>query len=148
MEPVLRPVRPGGVCVVMTCSDLQEADQVGQCLSELNTGCLVTYLRAEDMIFNAPAGRVALVILATDDSPIVLRRTLQWLHHRWPRCSITVVADAGCGECEMTAREGGATFLVRPVGTEQWHAILSHALREALPAPVVDGVTRHDDNQS
>ena len=119
------------MCAVMACSDMQEADQVGRRLTEQNTGCLVTYLRAEDLLLNAPSDRVALVILATDDSVPVLRETLQWLRRRWPGCPITVVGDAGCGEREMAAREGGATFLTRPVSPEYWSAILSHAFRNA-----------------
>jgi len=132
----------GSMFVVMACSDMQEADQVGRCLAELNTGCLVTYLKAEDLALNAPSGTVALVILATDDSAPVLGKTLDWLRHRWPRCPITVVGDAGCGKHEMAAREGGATFLTRPVSPGQWLAILSHAFsraRECQPSLAGDG---------
>ena len=119
----------------MACSDMSEADQVGRQLLEQNTGCLVTYLRAEDMLLNAPAGRVALVILATDDSAETLSRTLSWLHRRWPRCPITVVGDTGCGEYELAAREGGATYLTRPVSPEAWSAILTHALGPVRRVP-------------
>lgn len=119
------------MCVVMVCSDMQEADQVGHCLQELNTGYLVTYCKAEDLLRNAPSGMVALVIVATDDSPPVLRGALHWLRRRWPGCPITMVGDAGYGDHEMIAREGGATFLTRPVSPEQWAAILLHALHHA-----------------
>jgi hypothetical protein len=113
----------------MACSDMQEADQVGRCLSELDTGCLITYLKAEDLLLNAPTGVVALVILATDDSVGILQRTLAWLRQRWPRCPIIVIGEAGCGQRERTAREGGAIFLTRPVAPEQWSAVLSHAFQ-------------------
>lgn len=126
-RPALRPVAVESVCVVMACSDMKEADQVGRHLSELNTGCLVTYLKAGDFMLNTPSGKVVLVILATDDSAPVLRKSLDWLRRRWPGCPITVIGDAGCGEHEMAAREGGAVFLTRPVSAEQWSAILSHA---------------------
>lgn len=132
----------GSMFVVMACSDMQEADQVGQCLSELKSGCLVTYLKAEDLALNAPSGTVALVILATDDSATVLGKTLDWLRHRWPRCPITVVGDGGCGEHEMAAREGGATFLTRPVSPGHWLAILSHAFslaQQGQPTSTGDG---------
>jgi len=136
-RPALRPVAAGGLCVVMACADREEADQVGRHLWELNTGCLVTYLRAGDLMLNTPSGRVALVILATRESVPVLRRTLEWLRRRWPSCPITVVGDAGCGDHEMAAREGGAVFLARPVTDQQWLAILSHSLgierRPVLP---------------
>ncbi|MFB3891769.1 MAG: hypothetical protein ACE15C_07070 [Phycisphaerae bacterium] len=107
---------------------MSEADQVGRQLSELNTGCLVTYRRIEDLAQNAPAGKVALIVLATDDEPAVTGRTLKWLRHRWPRCPVTVVGDTGCGEHEMAAREGGACYLTRPVRCEEWAALLTHVL--------------------
>ena len=120
-----------GLCIVMACTDMSEADAVGRQLLELNSGCLVTYRKAEDLIHNAPAAKVALVILATTDTAVVIGRTLQWLKRRWPRCPITVIGDNGGGRHEMVAREGAANFLTRPVGPEQWNAILAHAL--ALP---------------
>jgi len=118
---------------VMACSDMQEADQVGRCLAELKTGCLVTYCKAEDLLLNAPGGQVALVILATNDSLPVLRGALQWLRRRWPRCPVTVVGDEGCGEHELAAREAGASFLARPVTPDEWSAVLSHAFRRIQP---------------
>ena len=122
-----RPTSGRSLCAVMACSDMQEAVQVGRCLSELNMGCLVTYLKAEDLVLNAPAGPVALVILATDDSAAVLGRTLVWLRNRWPGCPISVVGNAGCGDHEMAARENGAMYVTRPVRDAEWSAILSHA---------------------
>ena len=123
-------MRSGGRCtlVVMACADIREAGQVGRQRVEVNTGCLVTYRRAEELQRNVPAGKVALVILATEDQPHVMRRTLRWLKQRWPRCPITVVGNAGCGDDEMVAREGGAIYLTRPVTDEQWRAVLVHAL--------------------
>jgi len=126
-------MRPGGgrACIVMACSDLREADQVSRQLAELNTGYLITYRRGEDLMLNAPTRKVALVILATEDDPPALRIALRWLRHNWPRCPVTVVSDAGSGEEEMAAREGGAGFLTRPVSAGQWSSLLSHALRES-----------------
>ena len=115
-------------CVVMTCDDMSEAETVGQTLLKLNIGVLVTYRRACDLMLNAPAGRVAIVILATKDTPTVVRRTLRWLRHRWPHCPVTVLGDTGSGDLEMAAREGGASFLTRPVTCEEWLAVLSHTL--------------------
>jgi len=112
------------LCVVMICTDMSEADQIGRQLLKLNSGCLVTYLRLEELMFLSPAGKVALVILAANDTPTMTRRTLSWLRHRWPGCPITVVADAGGGEQEVAAREGGANFLTRPVPMDQWREIL------------------------
>jgi len=118
------------VCIVMACADRREAELVSQRLSELNSGCLVTYRSAEDLLRNAPTGKVALVILATEDSPAVISRTLRWLRHRWPRCPITVVGGAGGAEEELAARQGGAYYLTRPVASHQWAAILSHVLND------------------
>ena len=123
----MRPMS-GGMCILMACADVSEADQVSRQLLELNMGCLVTYRRAEDMMYNAPTGEVALVILATEDQPPMIRRTLRWLRNRWPGCPITVVGNEGCDGYEMAARGGGANYLVRPVAHEQWMALLSHAL--------------------
>jgi FixJ family two-component response regulator len=137
---VLRPVG-GSVCIVMVCADMGEADQVGRQLLEQNNGCLVTYRRTQDMISSAPISKVALVILATQEDPPTLRRTLRWLQHRWPKCPMTVVGDEGCGEHEMAAREGGANFLARPVAPQQWTALLGHALGGTSQAKI-EGVAR------
>ena len=125
----------GRTLVVMVCADMGEAELVSRQLSEVNTGCLVTYRRVEDMRSNVPAGKVALVILATEDEPVVMNRTLRWLRQRWPRCAITVVGDTGCGVEELVAREGGASYMTRPISPEQWLAVLSHAMSRAEPIP-------------
>ncbi|MCD6303518.1 MAG: hypothetical protein J7M21_00980 [Planctomycetes bacterium] len=129
------------MCVVMACSDMREADEVGRLLSEQNNGCLVSYMRAADVMLNQPSGRVVLVILATNDPPDVLGRLLDWLRNRWPGCPVVVVGDAGGGPCEMAARRGGATYLLRPVRREEWRAVMSRALALA-GAPVGRGRPR------
>ena len=135
---VLRPP-PGCLCIVMVCTDMSEADQVSQQLSELNTGYLVTYRRLQDLAYSVPAGKVALVILATNDAPALVGRTLNLMRHRWPRCPITVVGDSGGGLHEMTAREGGAYYLTRPVSPEHWVAVLSHVLSGKTRKVVIEG---------
>ena len=135
----MRPVSAGTVCVVMACSDPREADEVSRQLAQVDSACLVTYFRQQDLMLNSPAGKVAMVILATEDSPAALRGMLSWLRRRLPHCPITVVGDAGAGEYEQVAREGGAIFVVRPVFQEQWAAILSgvtrgEPVRAGLPA--------------
>jgi len=116
------------LCIVMACADMSEADQVGRLLSEVNSGCLITYRRAEDIIYSSPAGKVVLVILATDDTPVGIGRMLKWLRHRWPGCPITVIGDVGSGDYELAVREGGAFYLTRPVEPQHWSDILAHAL--------------------
>ena len=125
--PVLRPAGRC-VCVVMACTDMSEAELVGRQLLEVNSACLVTYLRAEDVKTNLPAGKVALFILATADTPTSIGQTLRWLRNRWPSCPVVVVGDEGSGDYELAARVGGACYLTRPVGPEQWNAVLIHAL--------------------
>lgn len=125
--PALRPVvsRP---CIVMVCTDRGEAEQVAWCLSELNKGYMVAYRRAEDLMRNAPTGKVALVILATSEDAVRTGRILKWLHNRWHRCPVTVVGNSGCGGHELAARIGGANYLTRPITAQQWSAMLSHVL--------------------
>lgn len=133
VPPVLGP---GGRCalVVLACADAREADAISLQLAQMNAGCLVAYRRAEELQRNVPLGRVAMVILATEAHPQVMRHVLRWLRQRWPRCPVTVVGNAGCGADEMVAREGGATYLTRPVAPEQWRALLEHALGVEYPA--------------
>jgi hypothetical protein len=135
----LRPTT-GRMCLVMACADMSEADQVGRELLELNLGCLVTYRRSEDLVYNTPVRKVALVILAANEAPAVTRRMLKWLRNRWPRCPVAVVGETGGGEEERTAREGGALYLTRPVAPEHWSALLAHVLgspRQAQPAEIL-----------
>ena len=128
-------MRPSGsgLCIVMVCTDTEEAQQVGRLLSHPNNGYLITYRRSQDLVLNPPTNRVVLVVLAARDHSQVVARTLQWLRHRWPHCPVTVVGDAGCGEHEIVARTGGAIYLTRPVTSEDWSAILSHAQKVAEP---------------
>ncbi len=116
------------VCILMACADASEADQVGRRIGQLKSGCLVTYRRAEDMLSNAPRSRVALVILATDETPTRLTGMLSWLRNRWPHCPLTVVGTEGGGSYELSARSGGALYLTRPVSDGEWDAMLSHVL--------------------
>ncbi len=107
---------------------MSEADQVGRLLSQVDSGCLVTYRKSSDILHNMPSGNVALIILASDDSPAALTDMLRWLGRRWPRCPLTVVGNEGAGYHERAARIGGALYLTRPVAPQDWTAILSHVL--------------------
>jgi hypothetical protein len=112
----------------MACGDTAEAAQVSEQLSQVNTGLLITYRTAQDVLLNAPSGSVALIILASTDDPVAIIRILQWMRRRWPHCLVTVIGDVGSGGLELAARKGGANFLARPVTREQWHGILSPVL--------------------
>lgn len=117
------------LCIVMVYEG-EEPDHVRrQFLDHQKTGRFMTYRRVEDMVLNSPAGRVALVILAGEDDPASIQRTLRWLRHRWPGCPITVVSGAGGVEHEMAARQGGAFYLTSGETVQQLPAMISHVLR-------------------
>lgn len=118
-----------GPCIAMSCTEECEADQVGQALLQQNTGVLITYRSAMDLIQNAPRGALAMAILAGRECPAEVRTALSWLRRRHPHCPVAVVADTGCGEEELAARLGGAIFMTRPLADEQWSALLTAAAR-------------------
>ena len=122
-------VRRERLCIVVACEDAAEAAHVGSIISQVNTGTLVTYRQAQDVLLNRPAGKVVLIILATAESTEAIRETLAWLRRRWPHCPVTVIGDRGGGELEIAARAGGAAFLTRPVSPSEWAAMIHHALR-------------------
>jgi ABC-type sulfate/molybdate transport systems ATPase subunit len=124
--PAMRPAR-SNLCIVMVCSDCDEAEEIGREFLKVKTGCLRTYRSTYDVLENPPREPVAAVILATSDDPETTGQTLQWMRHRWPRCPLTVVGDLGGEEHEMAARENSANFLTRPVASSQWRAIANHA---------------------
>lgn len=116
-------------CVAMACTDESEARQMAQALSKLNTGVLITYRSAADLIRNAPRGAVSMVILAGRERPTEMRTALACLRRRHPYCPVAVIADTGAGEEELAARIGGAIFMTRPVEQEPWSALLAAASR-------------------
>ena len=116
------------LCIVVACEDAAEAAQMGSQISKVHTGTLVTYRKAEDILLNAPAGRVVLIILAADDDLTRLGKTVAWMRRRWNRCPITVVGDKGNAQQELAARSGGASYLTRPVGPHEWAALVEHVL--------------------
>lgn len=125
---VMRPTA-GRVCIIITCSDTSEADQIGRQLLEQNMACLVTYRRVEDLMHNRPTGKVALFILATVETSASIGRALRWLRSWRPHCPIIVLGDVGGGEYEIAVRSGGAYYLTRPVSPLQWSTILTDTLR-------------------
>lgn len=116
------------LCIVMVCEDASEASAVGQQMQQVNTASLVTYRKAEDLYLNAPAGRVVLIILASLADPPAAEQTLSWMRRRWPQSPIFVVGNAGGPELEQAARQGGASYLTRPVTPDEWGAVLEHVL--------------------
>lgn len=126
----LRPLgSTATACLVMVCKDLNEADQIASLLAQYDAGCLVTYRRAEDLVTSAPQGRVSLVILAGEEDPAAVGRMLKWLRRRWPDCPVTVVGSPNNKDLELAARTGGASYLVRPVSTEEWTSVVCHTMK-------------------
>ena len=115
-------------CPLSVCDEAAEAARLGSQISKVHSGTLVTYRKAEDILLNAPAGRVVLIILAADDDPARLGKTLSWMRRRWHRCPVTVVGTEGNVEQETAARMEGATYLTRPVGPEEWVSLVQHVL--------------------
>lgn len=116
------------LCIVVACTDAAEAADISRHVSQVHTGTLVTYRRAGDILSNAPAGRVVLIILAADGDPTAIAKTLSWMRRRWPRCPVAVIGDVGGGAVEIAARTGGASYLTRPVSPEEWAALVQHVL--------------------
>ncbi len=108
--------------------DAAEAAVISRQVSQVHTGVLVTYRRADDILLNAPVGRVVLIVLAASDDPAAIAKTLTWMRRRWPRCPVAVIGDAGGGAVEMAARTGGASYLTRPVSAEEWTSLVQHVL--------------------
>jgi len=115
----------------MTTAQTSEADSVGRSLLEQTEACFMTYRQAEDILSRMPVGRIALVVLAADESPSTIRETLRRLRGCWLSCPVAVVGEVGGGEHEMAAREGGAMYFTRPVSCEQWTTLVEHAVRRA-----------------
>lgn len=114
--------------IVMVCDDAAEAAQATHEILQVNNSVLVTYRRAEDVLLKGPSGRVALIILANHEAPQATEKVLSWMRHRWPKCPIAVIGEAGAVGLEMAARKGGASYLARPVTPEQWTAVIGHVL--------------------
>ncbi len=117
-----------GLCIVVACDDPAEAAQIGQQISQVHTGTLVTYRRPEDILLNPPAGRLVWIVLAAGKDPATIGKTVAWMRRRWPRCPLTVIGEAGSRAMEVAARSGGATYLTRPVSAEAWAGLVRHML--------------------
>ena len=124
-------------CIAMSCTEESEACQVGQALLHQNTGVLITYRSATELIHNAPNGAIAMVILAGRECPTEMHEVFDWLKRRHPHCPTAVIADAGAGDEELAARIGGAIFMTRPMDDDQWSALLTVATARGLQGNVL-----------
>jgi hypothetical protein len=117
--------------IVMAGGDSMESSPVGDMIimSRMTDSRLITVDRAIQAAFLRPTGRVALVILDGSEGPEALSPALQRIRRRWPEASAVVIGPGEEPGLEMAARCGGASFLIRPVSRETWHALLSHAAR-------------------
>ena len=131
-----RPV--GSTDIVMVCRGSTEGRQVSDMLSELGAGTLALYEKVEDLALNAPAGAVSLAIIAGENDPAILERSLRWLRRWRPAAACAVIADPGRSDLEIAARSMGAGYFVRPVAPDQWRALLAHAVQTAAARGRVD----------
>ncbi len=113
-----------GLRAVIVGSNTGEADEIGNCLAELNAGRILVFRQAGDLIHSVPTGRLDLFVLAEEYSPPATNEILRWINRRWPRCQIAVVYDHSDMESEQVVRANGGWFFIRPVLPEQWAAIL------------------------
>ena len=100
----------------------EQAQSLATQLSQSGAGCFISYGSSQDLLSRPPAGKVAMTILAAQDSPRDTASAVRWLRNRWPRAAVTVVAPPGRSDYEQAAREGGALFFTEPLATQQWLA--------------------------
>jgi hypothetical protein len=131
------------VCVVLLSPFPQERDRIGEMVAR-GSGSLLSYERVEQLAWNEPVGRVAMVILATRETPESLGRVLSFVRRRWPRTTTVVVADEGSGDVERAARGRGALFFTRPVGGQLWLDMVQHTL-QSTARPAAAGVRWSDE---
>lgn len=104
-----------------------QAQSLADQLSQADAGCFISYGSSQDLVSRPPAGKVAMAILAAQDSPADTSFAVRWLRNRWPRAAVTVVAAPGRSDYEQAAREGGALFFTEPLAPQQWRDLIAAA---------------------
>jgi hypothetical protein len=125
-----------GPRIVMVCDELSDAERIARPLKKLNTGSLLIYDRQEQLRLNPPVGEVALFVLVDRELLESTEDTLRWLSRRWPRTAKVVVGETGSGRQELTARMGGAIYLVHQAPARDWHALVQIAVNTAIRADI------------
>lgn len=125
------PTEVEGPRIVMLCAELRDAEPMARSLEKLNSGSLLTYDRHEQLRLNPPVGEVAMFVIVDRESLESITGTLRWLGRRWPRAVRVVVGETGSGRQELTARMGGAIYLVYPAPQEQWQSLVRLAVQSA-----------------
>ena len=125
------PTEVEGPRIVMLCAELSDAGPMARSLGKLNSGSLLAYDRPEQLRLNPPVGEVALFVIVDRESLESTAGTLRWLGRHWPRTARVVVGETGSGRQELTARMGGAIYLVYPAPHEQWQSLVRLAVQSA-----------------
>ena len=120
-----------GPRIVMVCAELSDAAPIASSLEKLNTGSLLTYSRQAELRLNPPVGEISLFVLVDREFLEATTDTLQWLGRYWPGTATVVVGASGSGGQEMTARMGGAIYIVYPAYGQQWLSLVRLAVLRA-----------------
>ena len=116
-----------GLRAIIVGSDTGEAEQISNCLANLNAGRILVFCHAANLIRSVPKGRLDLFVLAREYSPSSTNELLRWINRNWPRCQIAAIYNHSDTELEQIVRTNGGWFFIRPVFPEQWIAVLKGA---------------------
>ena len=120
-----------GPRIVTVCAELSDVEPIVSSLQKLNTGSLLTYDCQAQLRLNPPIGEIALFVLV-DREFLESESTadaLRWLGRYWPHTVKVVVGKTGSGRQELTARMGGAIYLVYPAPRGQWQSLVQLAVK-------------------
>lgn len=76
-----------------------------------------------DLASNLLAAPADLVVLGACESDSANRNMLRWMRRQWPPCAAAVLSHRA-GNVELTARQHGALFFLRPVEESNWLGVL------------------------
>jgi hypothetical protein len=116
---------------VLVCGDGGEVSAALQDES-LGGGATLFYSSSSDLLRAQPAAGMVLVVFGQLVPLEQLGRLLRWARHRWPRCCMAVIGQAGQAGREMAARCGGALYLVPPDLEQQVSQLAEHLLGEPV----------------
>lgn len=128
-ESAKRPARIR--CDVLVCGDGGEVSAALQDES-LGGGATLFYSSASDLLRAQPAAGMVLVMFGQLVPLEQLGRLLRWARHRWPKCCMAVIGQAGQTGREMAARCGGALYLVPPDLEQQVSELAGHLFSEPV----------------
>ncbi|MCP4375683.1 MAG: hypothetical protein GY794_05850 [bacterium] len=126
-----------GPRIVMVCDELSDTELIARPLKKLNTGSLLIYDSQRQLRLNTPIGAIAMFVLVDRELPeTATEDTLRWLSRRWPHTAKVVVGETGSGRQELTARMGGAIYLVHRAPARDWNSLVQIAVHSAIRANI------------